>query len=48
MEQERRPLRLLPKDLHWRWLDDDALELSFELPAGTYATVVVRELASTL
>jgi tRNA pseudouridine13 synthase len=45
MEQERRPLRLLPKDLQWRWLADDALELSFELPAGAYATVVMRELA---
>jgi tRNA pseudouridine13 synthase len=47
MDQERRPLRLLPKDLKWRWLDDASLELSFELPAGAYATVVVRELAST-
>jgi tRNA pseudouridine13 synthase len=46
MEQERRPLRLLPKDLRWRWLDDETLELSFELPAGAYATVVVRELAA--
>ena len=45
MDQERRPLRLLPKDLKWRWLGDDALELSFELPAGAYATVVLRELA---
>jgi len=45
MDQERRPLRLMPKDLKWRWLDDAALELSFELPAGAYATVVVRELA---
>jgi tRNA pseudouridine13 synthase len=45
MDQERRPLRLLPKDLRWRWLEDDALELAFELPAGAYATVVVRELA---
>ena len=44
MDQERRPLRLLPKDLLWRWLDDETLELSFELPAGAYATVVVREL----
>ena len=44
MEQERRPLRLLPKDLRWQWLDDEALELSFELPAGAYATVVAREL----
>ncbi len=50
MDQERRPLRLVPRDLKWRWLEDgsqerSALELSFELPAGAYATVVVRELA---
>lgn len=48
MDQERRPLRLVPKDLSWRWTGDDVLELSFELPAGAYATVVVRELASSL
>jgi tRNA pseudouridine13 synthase len=47
MEQERRPLRLMPKDLRWRWLAEDALELSFELPAGAYATVVAREVAAT-
>ncbi|SFS14873.1 tRNA pseudouridine13 synthase [Dyella sp. OK004] len=47
MDQERRPLRLIPKDLKWRWLEDDALELAFELPAGAYATVIVRELAQT-
>ena len=35
----------MPKNLHWRWLPDDALELAFELPAGAYATVVARELA---
>ena len=56
MDQERRPLRLLPRDLKWRWLDDDTLdngrldgirlELAFELPAGAYATVVVRELVT--
>ncbi|MDE2309063.1 MAG: tRNA pseudouridine(13) synthase TruD [Xanthomonadaceae bacterium] len=45
MDQERRPLRLIPQGLAWRWLDGDALELVFELPAGAYATVVVRELA---
>ena len=48
MDQERRPLRLLPKDLVWRWTGDDVLELSFELPAGAYATVVIRELAALL
>lgn len=44
MRQDRRPLRLLPRDLHWQWLEPGTLELSFELPAGSYATVVVREL----
>lgn len=47
MDQERRALRLMPRDLRWRWLEDGALELAFELPAGAYATVVVRELART-
>ncbi|MEO9078825.1 MAG: tRNA pseudouridine(13) synthase TruD [Rhodanobacter sp.] len=46
MDQERRPLRLIPKNFAWRWLDDTSLELAFELPAGAYATVVVRELAT--
>ena len=46
MDQERRSLRLLPGHLRWRWLSDAALELSFELPAGAYATVVVREVAA--
>ena len=45
MDQERRPLRMIPKQFQWRWLAEDALELSFELPAGAYATTVVRELA---
>ena len=45
MDQERRPLRLLPREFRWRWLEGDALELAFELPAGAYATVVVREVA---
>lgn len=46
MEQERRALRLMPKELRWRWLGDTVLELGFELPAGAYATVIVRELMS--
>lgn len=46
MEHERRALRLMPKDLRWRWLDDATLELAFELPAGAYATAVIRELAN--
>ena len=48
MEHGRRSLRLIPEDMSWRMLDgvDSAsnLELSFWLPAGAYATVVLREL----
>lgn len=47
LEQERRALRLRPRALCWQWLGGDALQLEFELPAGSYATVVVRELAAT-
>jgi tRNA pseudouridine13 synthase len=42
---ERRASRLYPSDFEWQFLDDNQLELSFFLPAGCYATVVMRELA---
>lgn len=42
LEQERRALRVRVRDLCWR-IDDDVLELSFALPAGAYATAVLRE-----
>jgi tRNA pseudouridine13 synthase len=45
LHQERRALRLYPSDFEWQFLDDNQLELSFFLPAGCYATVVMRELA---
>ncbi len=45
LAQERRSLRLLPQDLRWHWLDDAALCVEFALPAGTYATTLLRELA---
>jgi tRNA pseudouridine13 synthase len=44
LEQERRSLRLLVTDLQWQWLADNELQLSFRLPAGAYATSVLREL----
>jgi tRNA pseudouridine13 synthase len=43
LEQERRALRVRVRDLAWQ-LDDAGLELAFELPAGAYATAVLREL----
>ena len=46
LEQERRALRLRPRDLAWRWLDADVLELAFALPSGCYATSVLEQLGS--
>ena len=43
LKQERRALLLKPEQLSWQ-RDGDRLTLSFWLPAGTYATSVVREL----
>jgi tRNA pseudouridine13 synthase len=43
LRQERRPLRLVVSGLDAR-LSRDLLELRFELPAGAYATAVLREL----
>lgn len=45
LEQERRPLRLRVADLEWR-VAGDVLELSFTLPAGAFATAVLRELVA--
>lgn len=48
LKQERRPLRLVIEDLHWQWLPQgQSLQLSFRLPAGCYATSVLRELVVT-
>ena len=44
LKQERRALRMRVPGLEWRWLGDDALELSFELAPGSYATEVLAEL----
>jgi tRNA pseudouridine13 synthase len=43
LNQERRAINLFPNDLEWTWADD-TLNLIFTLPAGTFATSVLREL----
>ena len=47
MDQDRRALRVLPQALEWVWLDPATLQIRFALPAGAYATVVLRELLQT-
>ncbi len=47
LDQARRALRLPLKDLTWKTHESQALELGFFLPAGAYATAVLRELADT-
>lgn len=47
VDGDRRPLRVLPQALGWSWKDQYTLSLEFGLPAGSYATALVRELIST-
>ncbi len=45
LDQERRALRLLLTDFQWQLSSDQSLlNLSFQLPVGTFATSVVREI----
>ncbi|MDJ0806709.1 MAG: tRNA pseudouridine(13) synthase TruD [Gammaproteobacteria bacterium] len=46
LKQERRALRVPVPDLAWNLPNDDQLSLTFSLPAGSYATVLLRELLS--
>jgi tRNA pseudouridine13 synthase len=46
LDADRRSLRLKVDELAWHW-ESDQLLLDFALPAGSYATVVVRELLHT-
>lgn len=43
VQSSRRALRLYPADLQWKFADGE-LKLSFVLPAGAYATTVLREI----
>lgn len=52
LKQDRRALRVMPEAVTWQWLQDEvggntdekSLKVSFSLPAGSYATMVLREL----
>ncbi len=44
LNQERRALRIPVRTLQWNWPAARALELTFELPAGSYATALLLAL----
>jgi tRNA pseudouridine13 synthase len=44
IKSSRRPLRVIPQSMKAEWQDETTLSLDFELPAGSYATAVLREL----
>ncbi|MGR8998810.1 MAG: tRNA pseudouridine(13) synthase TruD, partial [Gammaproteobacteria bacterium] len=44
VDKDRRALRVNVQDLCWQFVNDRVLELCFTLPAGSYATAVLREI----
>ena len=40
----RRALRLMPAEISWEFDNTETLRIEFELPSGTYATSVLREI----
>ncbi|ANI31021.1 tRNA pseudouridine synthase D [Yersinia entomophaga] len=44
VEGARRAILLRPQEMSWDWWDEVTLELRFWLPAGSFATSVVREI----
>lgn len=44
LTSDRRALLLCPQSLRWQWQDSETVTLQFWLPAGSYATSVLREL----
>jgi tRNA pseudouridine13 synthase len=44
LEADRRVLRVMPQNVEWQFLNPQQLQLRFFLPAGSYATVLLREI----
>lgn len=47
VEAARRAILVKPQQFTWHWQNDTTVELKFWLPAGSFATSVVRELINT-
>lgn len=48
MQHDRRNLAVKVDNLSWTLVDDTSITLSFDLPSGSYATSVVRELVNEI
>ena len=44
VELARRPLRIMVENLNWQFAEPNCLTLAFSLPAGSYATTLLREI----
>ncbi len=44
LKAERRPLRMIPHNLLWKTVPEQTVEITFSLPTGCFATVLMREL----
>jgi tRNA pseudouridine13 synthase len=44
VESARRAMLVKPQEMSWSWWDDATVEVEFALPAGCFATSIVREL----
>lgn len=44
VDAARRAALVRPSDFTWQWIDEQTLQMNFWLPAGSFATSVVREL----
>ncbi|CAA2930818.1 tRNA pseudouridine synthase D [Arsenophonus endosymbiont of Bemisia tabaci Q2] len=40
----RRAIIVVPSNMHWKWLEQKTLKLSFSLPKSSFASSVIREL----
>ena len=45
LQQDRRLFIAQAKDMHYQFIEADAVKLSFSLPSGTYATALLREIS---
>lgn len=43
LKQERRSIRVIPQNLSYEWKNNDELSLKFCMPAGCYATALLKE-----